>query len=98
MNTLEEKKIGALLEEQKWEEAKRLLSTYLDSDLSLEEKGAAYVAFVSTYLKMVNQINEQYELILENMLTDLKGDRQEILALDEKMQLADLDTAIDKLS
>jgi len=79
-----EKQLQELLDAQKWDQAKELLDSYLNSPLSLEEKGAAYVAFVSTYLEMVNRIQEQYLNELDKLLESIKViKRQELEVVDE---------------
>jgi len=84
-----EKQLSELLDAQKWDEAKELLDSYLNAPLSLEEKGAAYVAFVTTYLEMVNRVQEQYLAELDNLLEQIKiTKREELETVDELRRIA----------
>ncbi|MDP3880988.1 MAG: hypothetical protein Q8Q32_02310 [bacterium] len=97
MTDSDKQKLATYIREDKWQEAKKLLDGYLNSDLSLEEKGAAYVAFVSTYLDIMNKINEGYETVLDEVLSEIKelDDREK--ELDEKIRLTHLNSDIDGL-
>ena len=61
-----------LLVQEKWDEAKNLLEAYLSAPLTKEEKGAAYVAFVMTYIDVMHRLNRDYEDKLNEALESLQ--------------------------
>jgi hypothetical protein len=97
MTDSDKQKLAGYIRQDKWQEAKKLLDSYLNSNLSLEEKGAAYVAFVTTYLEIMNKINEGYEAILDEVLSEIKTLDGQEKELDEKIRLTHLDSDIDGL-
>lgn len=81
MKLLDTKKLEALLAKENWAEAKKLLEDYLSSDLTPEEKGAAYVKFASVYLDVMNRLNEAYKETLEEAVAfgeEVKAKEKEI--------------------
>ncbi|MEZ4156377.1 MAG: hypothetical protein R3B52_00155 [Candidatus Paceibacterota bacterium] len=76
--------------------AKKLLESYLNSDLSIDEKADAYTAFVTAYMKMVAKINAAYEATLDNILQDLKLIDDKEKNISDKFSLALLNKNIEK--
>ena len=97
MTDSDKQKLAGYIRQDKWQEAKKLLDSYLNSDLSLEEKGAVYVAFVTTYLEIMGKINEGYEAILDELLSEIKTLDEQEKELDEKIRLTHLESDIDDL-
>ena len=65
--------LESLLNAREWAKAKALLNSFLQSNVSQEEKGAMYVAFVTTYLSVMNRINEEYESALDDAISSVKA-------------------------
>lgn len=81
MKPLDTKKLEALLAKEDWPQAKKLLEDYLQSDLTPEEKGAAYVKFASIYLDVTNRLNQAYKETLEEAVgfaDEVKAKEKEI--------------------
>lgn len=97
MTDSDTQKLAGYIKADKWQEAKKLLDSYLNSDLSLEEKGAAYVAFITTYLEIMGKINEGYEAILDEVLSEIKTLDEKEKELDQKIRLAHIESDIDQL-
>lgn len=97
MSNKDKKKLASFIREDKWDQAKKLLDSYLKSDLSLEEKGAAYVAFITTYLDIVSKINEGYEAVLDEVLSELKELEKREAKVEEEIKLSHVNSQIDNL-
>ena len=69
--TKDQEKLKALFDTGNLAEAYQLLNRYLDSELSLEEKGLAYATFIQGYLDVMSAVNLAYEQELDSLLTRL---------------------------
>lgn len=92
-NTLEQ-----LLVDGKFEAAKKMLNEYINADLPKEVKGAAYVAFVTTYVSVMNKIYDQYNQALDETIAGLTLIDKKEKELNERVDLARVKGEIKKMS
>ncbi len=90
-NTLEQ-----LLVDGKFDAAKVMLNEYINSDLSREVKGAAYVAFVTTYVSVMNKIYDQYNQALDETIAGLTLADKKEKEMTERVDLARVKNEIKK--
>lgn len=84
MSGFDTNKLEQLLRAREWDEARAMLEQALAAPLSYEEKGAAYTAFIATYLRVMNRIYEEYDMALSDAISTLKTiDREEQIASEE---------------
>lgn len=78
-----------LISEKRFDEAKTALHDYINQmELTEEEKGAVLVNFTSLYMKVLSDINANYEEELDAIIAALKDlDAKESL-LNDKIDLA----------
>lgn len=60
MKQTEFKKLTALLDQKKFEEAKKLIQDHYSQELTESETGQAYTMIALAYMKAMNQINRRY--------------------------------------
>lgn len=95
MQNFDDKKLKSLLEERKFDDAKKFLEGYLnDLELTEEEKGAIYVNYASVYMQVVNDINRQYSKALDEALTVLKKIDDKESEVNDKIDLAQVRSEI----
>lgn len=92
-NTLEQ-----LLVDGKFDAAKGILNDYINADLPKEVKGAAYVAFVMTYVSVMNKIYDQYNQALDETIAGLKLIDTKEKQLTDRVDAARVKNEIKKLS
>src|SRR3989338_11189095 len=73
MQTLDPKHLESLLEEGKYDEAKKVLEGYFSAELTEEEKGAAYVDFARIYMEVMTKLNKSEEALLDEEIAQLKA-------------------------
>src|SRR3989338_1524189 len=73
MQTLDPKHLEVLLEEGKYGEAKNVLEGYFSTELTEEEKGAAYVDFARIYMEVMTKLNKSEEALLDEEIAELKA-------------------------
>lgn len=88
MSTFDVEQLESLLNAREWAKAKALLQSGLQSDISREEKGALYVAFVTTYLSVMNRINAEYEAALDDAISTVKALNEKEKEVHKKVDLA----------
>ena len=64
--------IYKLLDENKPDEAKKVLKEMLSGEMSSEEKGKALVDTTMTYMSIMTDINEKYVALLNERLQELE--------------------------
>ncbi len=97
MAELNNELFNQLLNEGKYQEAKEILKSFVDSEWTKEDEGAYYVDLVTKYINMSNTINEAYieELIeLKQALEDLDQIQNEA---DKNTELSRIRDEISKL-
>jgi hypothetical protein len=72
MNTLNTDRLHKLISEGRWEEAKTLLDSHLNSALTEEERGAIYTKFASIYMQINTELNNAYQESLAQAVDILK--------------------------
>ncbi len=87
-----------MLVDGKFDDAKKLLNGYLSADLPKEVKGAAYVAFVMTYMSVMNRIYENYQQALDETLTGIQMLNKKEKEVSEKIDLARVKNEIKNIS
>lgn len=90
--------LESLLNAREWEKAKVLLNSFLESDVSQEEKGAMYVSFVTTYLSVSNRISAEYESALDDAISTVKSLNVKEKEVHTKIDLARVKNEIKDLS
>ena len=69
-------KIEELFRQKRWDEAAKMLRLYLVSvPITHQEQGASYTAIASAYLQAMNEIQKEYNQVLEgtiSLLNDLQ--------------------------
>jgi|GEM_PF-2211573 len=91
-NTLEQ-----LLVDGKFDVAKGMLNDYINADLPKEVKGAAYVAFVMTYVSVMNKVYDQYNQALDETIAGLTLADKKEKELTERIDLARVKNDIKKM-
>jgi hypothetical protein len=76
------------LNAREWDKAKSLLNEYLRSEISDDEKGAIYVAFVTTYLSVMNRINAEYEAALDDAISTIQAVNKKEKEINDQIDLA----------
>jgi len=90
--------LESLLNARQWAKAKSLLNSALQAEIPKEEKGALYVAFVTTYLSVMNRINAEYEAALDDAIASVKTLNEKEKELHKKVDLARVKNEIKDLS
>lgn len=90
--------LESLLNAREWAKAKALLNSFLQADISEEEKGAMYVAFVTTYLSVMNRINDEYEAALDDAISTVKALNEKEKEVNTKVDLARIKNEIKDIS
>jgi uncharacterized membrane protein len=90
--------LESLLNARQWNKAKELLNSFLQADISEEEKGAMYVAFVTTYLSVMNRINDEYESALDDAIATVKTLNEKEKEVKTKIDLARIKNEAKKLA
>lgn len=73
MNDNFSEKIISLLKEGKKDEARDLIKAEITSEMSSEEKGAFLTEIAMTYMRTINNLNENYLAELESILNELRS-------------------------
>lgn len=95
---LDADRLEQLLVDGKFDDAKKMLNEYLSADLSKEEKGAIYVAFVMTYVSVMNKVYDQYNEALDETISNLNFIDQTKKEVNEKIDLARIKNEAKKLA
>lgn len=66
-------KIEQLLSENKMDEARDYIREIIKAPLSNIDKGEAIVMYTTMYMELMNNINEEYKAVLEEILAGLKA-------------------------
>lgn len=90
--------LESLLNARQWTKAKALLDSFLEAEISQEEKGAMYVSFVTTYLSVMNRINAEYEAALDEAIASVKILNEKEKEVHTKVDLARVKNEIKKMS
>lgn len=98
VTVLDTNALEQLLVDGNFDAAKKMLDGYLNSDLSREIKGAAYVAFVMTYVSVMNRVYEKYNQALDETIANLNFADQKEKEVSEKIQLAKVKSDIKKMA
>lgn len=98
VTALDTNALEQLLVDGNFDAAKKMLDGYLNSDLSREIKGAAYVAFVMTYVSVMNRVYEKYNQALDETIANLNFADQKEKEVGEKIQLAKVKSDIKKMA
>lgn len=89
MQNFDDKKLKNLLEEKKFDEAKKFLEDYFKNlELTESEKGAVFVNYASIYMQVMNDINRQYSKALDEALNILKKIDAKESEVNDKIDLA----------
>lgn len=98
MQNFDDKKLKSLLEEKKFDEAKKFLEEYFKNlELTEEEKGAIYVNYASIYMQVMNDINRQYSESLGEALNILKKIDAKESEVNDKIDLAKVRSEINSV-
>lgn len=90
--------LESLLNARQWDKAKALLNSFLQADISEEEKGGIYVSFVTTYLSVMNRINDEYESALDDAISTVKALNEKEKEVKTKIDLARIKNEIKDIS
>ncbi|MDO8601943.1 MAG: hypothetical protein Q7R62_02355 [bacterium] len=90
--------LESLLNARQWQKAKALLNSFLQAEITQEEKGAIYVAFVTTYLSVMNRISAEYEAALDDAITNVKVLNAKEKEVHTKIDLARVKNEIKQMS
>src|SRR5262245_43111439 len=96
--TLDTNTLEQLLVDGKFDEAKKMLNEYLSADLTKEEKGAIYVAFVMTYVSVMNRVYDKYNEALDETISNLEFIDKRKKEVSEKIEMGRLKDEIKKMA
>lgn len=68
MKEIDFENLGKLLEEGRFDEARPIIEEFFNSEMTAEEKSAAYVNLALLDTKVRNKINESYVKEMENLI------------------------------
>lgn len=87
---IDDEKLKSMLESHDYPGAKKLIRSFLDQELSDEEKGKIYTQIISTYLTLVNDVNKSYLDELKVTTGALKKLRLNKKKTDEELRVMEL--------
>ncbi len=87
MPPIDTKKLDELLEAKKFDEARVLLSQFLQGDLSEEEKAALHLSYAETYMRVMNSINRQYREALQGVASMLQEIDKKERSVEDSLKL-----------
>ncbi len=95
MKNIDTKNLEQLVEQKKWQEAKKIMEDVFNSaELSEEEKGEIHTKLASVYMQVVNNINRRYEASLDEMISTLKKIDAKESEVNDKIDLAEVRSEI----
>jgi methanogenic corrinoid protein MtbC1 len=86
--------LTTLFKEGKLDEAKTLINSLVQRELTSREKGELYVNFLSMYMDVVNSLNQEYKLFLQQTLASLKDIKKAEKKVEEDIKIEEVRTGL----
>ena len=97
MQTLNTADLEQMMKEGKWDGVEAILDEYLKGDLSLEDKGEAYVNFAQLYARVSNHFSEQYLNTMNETLDALRKIKSKEAEVDSQIDVAKVQDKISQM-
>jgi hypothetical protein len=91
---IDEMKLESLMSVGNFKAAKVLMESFLNQELSAEEKGQIYTQIISTYLAVSNKMNEEYLSELDKSVAAIKKFKEVSKKTEDKMRIDELQTSL----
>lgn len=83
-------KLQSLLKEKNFAEATKVIDQIVKAEMTEEEKGGMLVDMASTYMDVVNAVNEEYRDSLKEVIEGLERIKQSESRVSDKVKLAEV--------